>query len=177
MVVPDFQTIMLPFLNAIGDGNEHNLNELVERLAKEFKLSDEDRRLLLPSGRQRTFDNRVGWTRTYLKKAGLLDSPGIGKVRITARGLDVLKTKPSRIDVKFLTQYPEFKEFHKKQHEESTSGSAQGALEVAPLESLESGYKQLRSALEDDLLERVKKCSPSIRATSSSTPFLARGES
>jgi restriction system protein len=75
MAVPDYQTLMLPLLAIAGDGNEHSLNEAIERLAQQFDLSESDRNELLPSGTQRKFDNRVSWARTYLQKALLLTSP------------------------------------------------------------------------------------------------------
>jgi restriction system protein len=158
VAVPDFQTLMLPLMQAISDGNEHGMGDLIEILAKKFNLTDLDRRELLPSGGQRKFDNRVGWARTYLKKAGLLETPGTARVKITQRGREVLRDNPTRIDVKLLMKYPEFKEFQTHQ-KESSSQSIPGVLEVAPLESIESGYTRLRSALADELLERVKKCS------------------
>ncbi len=89
------------------------MDDVIELLAKVFKLSEQDRVELLPSGKQRTFYNRVGWARTYLKKAGLVETPGVGKVRITERGIDVLKKNPTKIDRKFLMQFPEFIEFQK----------------------------------------------------------------
>ncbi|MCK7526277.1 MAG: winged helix-turn-helix domain-containing protein [Ignavibacteriales bacterium] len=80
----------------------------------EFNLSDDDRKEMLPSGQQEVFLNRVGWARTYMKKAGLLDSPKRGIFIITERGKKVLASNPSKIDNKLLTHYDEFKEFKKK---------------------------------------------------------------
>ncbi|HLB30321.1 MAG TPA: winged helix-turn-helix domain-containing protein, partial [Gammaproteobacteria bacterium] len=86
MAIPDYQTIMLPLLRLSGDGVIHNFRAAVEALSREFQLTDDERRELLPSGKQPTFDNRVGWARTYMAKAGLLDSPKRGQFRITDRG-------------------------------------------------------------------------------------------
>ena len=86
MTIPDYQTVMLPLLRLAADEREHFVREAVEELAREFKLSEEERKELLPSGGQATFDNRVGWARTYMKKAGLLESPRRGYFRITRRG-------------------------------------------------------------------------------------------
>jgi restriction system protein len=69
MAVPDFQTLMLPLLKLTSDGKRHTLAEAIEQLAQEFQLSDDDRDQLLGSGQTRLY-NRVGWTTTYLKKAG-----------------------------------------------------------------------------------------------------------
>src|SRR5881392_875116 len=101
MAVPDFQTLMLPLLKLASDCQEHTLTEAVEQLAQQFQLSDEDRAELLKSGQPRLY-NRVGWTSTYLKKAGLLQAVGpgrSGRFQLTDRGRDVLASCPAAIDV------------------------------------------------------------------------------
>jgi len=72
MAIPDFQSIMLPLLNALKDGQEHSNADLIVRLSSEFGLTDEEKRQLLPSGTQPIFNNRFGWAKTYMLKAGLL---------------------------------------------------------------------------------------------------------
>ena len=114
MAVPDFQTLMLPLLKLAGDGEQHTFAEAVERLAQEFLLSDDDRAQLLRSGQTRMY-NRVGWTTTYLKKAGLLRAVGPGRFQLTDRGRDVLASPPASIDVSFLeSRFPEMLEFRKR---------------------------------------------------------------
>jgi len=113
MAVPDFQTLMLPLLKLAGDGSEHTYPEAVERMAQEFQLSDDDRAQVLKSGQTRLY-NRVGWTTTYLKKAGLLQAVGPGRFQLTDRGRDVLASRPATIDVAFLeSRFPEISEFRK----------------------------------------------------------------
>jgi restriction system protein len=102
MPIPDFQSIMLPFLRYAGDSKEHSIREAVDSLGTEFGLTDDELRELLPSGQQETFANRVNWAKTYLKKAGLIHSTRRGYFQITERGLKDLERKPSRIDIKFL---------------------------------------------------------------------------
>src|SRR5205823_4672680 len=104
--------LMLPLLKITGDGNEHTTSEVAETLAQQFCLNENDRDEMLPSGKQRKFDNRVNWTKTYLQKALLLSSTGRSRFRITERGSKVLKENPSSINVKFLNQFPEFIAFH-----------------------------------------------------------------
>ncbi len=82
MAVPDFQSLMLPLLKFLGDKKEHSLREANESLANVFNLSEEDRKELLPSGQQSIFHNRVGWARTYMKKAGLVESTKRGYFKI-----------------------------------------------------------------------------------------------
>ena len=78
MAIPDYQTVMLPLLKLAADGKEHKVREAIEDLADSFALTEDERKELLPSGGQAIFDNRVGWARTYMKKAGLLESPQRG---------------------------------------------------------------------------------------------------
>ena len=91
MGIPDFQTVMLPLLTLVGDDAEHSYREMFESLAQHFKLSDEERAELLPSGTQARFVNRVRWACNYLRRAGLLESTGRGRFRIADRGI---KAKP-----------------------------------------------------------------------------------
>jgi len=90
MAVPDYQTFMLPVLGYIGGkpAEEIPTKVLLDAMAKEFSLKEEDLREMLPSGVSTTLGSRVGWARTYLKKPGLLDAPRRGHIRITARGLE-----------------------------------------------------------------------------------------
>jgi len=112
MAVPDFQTIMLPLLKLAADGKEHSFSEAIDALAQYFKLNENDRKELLPSGKQRKFDNRVSWARTYLQKALLLSSTGRSKFCITERGIKTLQENLFSINVKYLEHFPEFVTFH-----------------------------------------------------------------
>lgn len=111
MTIPDYQSIMLPLLNLLSNKDEISLSDIINRLATFYNLTAEQRKALLPSGNQSIFDNRVGWACTYMKKAGLLENSRRGYLRITERGLDVLKTSPKEINDKFLWQFPEFIQF------------------------------------------------------------------
>jgi len=163
MPIPDYQTIMLPLLRASSDRQEHALGEMIERLPHEFNLSAEDRREIIPSGQPR-FDNRVAWARTYMKKAGLLESTTRGKFRNTDRGLQSLQRNLERIDNKFLSQFPEFREFHRSSsttavHPTETNGTPSSPQ--TPEEIISANYQSLRELLAEDLLQRLKKLTPS----------------
>lgn len=162
MTVPDYQSVMLPLLKVLGDGEEHSLHEVIETLAEEFELTDEERRELLPSGRQAKFDNRVAWARTYMKKAGLLESTGRGKFRINDRGLAVLRENPPEINVKFLEQFPEFLEFRDGPSKDASVDTENDTADKTktPEEVLETSYQNLRKDLAQDLLDRIMGCSP-----------------
>ena len=162
MAIPDFQTLMRPLLELATDGKEHALAEAREKLAKIFELTDEERALLLPSGRTPKFTNRVAWAKVYLNQAGALESSRRGIFKITDRGLELLKSVPSRITIKELQQYPEFLEFRTAKHKKVDSGETGTADEEGqtPEEMLEESYQRFRNEIASELLGRVKASSP-----------------
>lgn len=160
MAVPDYQSMMLPLLKIASDRQEHSLGEIIETLALQFGLTDADKQEILPSGRQAKFDNRVGWARTYLKKAGLVESTGRAKFRITERGLQVLKGNPVGINNRFLQQFPEFLEFQNVSRQSNRRDEEELEPDQTPEEILELSYQSLRHDLAQELLERVKNSSP-----------------
>lgn len=163
MSVPDFQSLMLPLLRHCSDGHEHSKSDAVPALAKEFGLSDSDLAELLPTGRQSKFDNRVGWAKSYLKQAGLLESTGRGVFRITPRGLEVLAEKPTRVDMRYLNRFPEYQEFKARSRSRDSDQLVDPVpSDTTPEELLEIGYKQMRATLAADLIQQVKTCSPAF---------------
>ncbi|MDZ4180442.1 MAG: restriction endonuclease, partial [Coriobacteriia bacterium] len=165
MAIPDYQGAMLPLLQFAGDEQEHSLRETIDALADQFGLTADERKELLPSGQQEVFNNRIGWARTYLTKAGLLQSTRRGHYEITQRGIDVLAANPTRIDVKFLEQYEEFKDFRALRHAragEILPLAAESEQDTTPEEALESAYDRLRESLTSEILQQAKAASPSL---------------
>lgn len=162
-MIPDFQSIMLPLLEIAGDKKEHTIQEARDSLAKYFRLTEEERSKLLSKSKQKMFDNRVGWARTYLKKAELIAYKTKGYFKITDRGLKVLEEKPSKINVKYLKRFPEILEFikpSKKEKKIKDKGVEILLEEKTPEDLLEIGYEKYQEKLLSDLLEKVKQCSP-----------------
>lgn len=164
MPVPDYQSLMLPLLEALADGSEHGLRELREQIAERLGIADADREELLPSRKQAVYDNRLGWAKTYLDKAGLLETPRRGVYQLTARGRDVLASRPSRIDVAYLSRFPEFEEFRRRpeQDGEPAGNAAEpkpGGPAATPQETFDAAYQQLRRGLEAEVLAAVKAAS------------------
>jgi restriction system protein len=161
MAIPDYQTIMLPLLKFASDQKEHSIHEAIKILSDQFKLSEENRRELLPSGQQEIFLNRVGWARTYMKKAGLLESPRSGVFVITERGKKVLASNPVKIDNRLLTHYEEFKEFKQKRKKQEETEVLEFQNKT-PEEAFETAYENLRTELSGDILEHLKKSDPTL---------------
>lgn len=162
---------MLPLLRAISDGAEHKFNDVVEALAGKFNLTEAERKELLPSGQAFLFSNRVGWARTYLKKAGLLDGPKRGIIIITQRGKDTLTEGLTTINVKYLQRFPEFLDFQLNKKDDTTTTEAvilptisytEESKQQTPEELLESGYQTIRKSIEQEILLKLKSVSPSF---------------
>lgn len=159
MPIPDYQQYMLPLLEAIADGGEHRFRDVADAVASRFDLTDEERNQKLPSGQQTVVRNRVGWAKTYLKQAGLVDYPRRGVVRITPLGQKTLEERPETIDYDFLRRFDSFNEFVKRRKTNETAEPVAQST-ATPEELLEQAYSSVRSALAEDLLDRVKSCSP-----------------
>ena len=166
MTVPGYQMFMLPLVKLASDEAEHTVNEAIETLAVQLHLTEEDRRELLPSGQEPRFDNRVGWARTYLTKARLLEATGRGRFRITERGRDVLASHPQGIDNRFLRQFPEFLEFvngptsgNVRLNGGPSSHEADEEPRQTPEEALEMIHQAMRQQLAQDLVARIRSCS------------------
>jgi restriction system protein len=170
--IPDYQSLMWPLLVGLSDGREHQVRDLRESIAAKLGLGAPEREALLPSGKQPIFDNRLGWAKTYLTKAGLVSSVRRGVVQLTERGRSVLASKPPALDVDYLAQFSEFEEFRRKGEGEaedeagtvtaSSASAAPGTLvppSSTPQESLDAAYNQLRRAVEAELLAAVRASS------------------
>jgi len=162
MTIPGFQSLMLPLLEILGDKKEHSLQEVIETLASRYHLTDEERRELLPSGRQSTFSNRVGWARTHMKKAALIAPTKRGCFQITERGLAVLKQPPTQINIAFLNKYPEFVEFRRRRDKPEEVSEPEEESTQTPDEAMESAYQRVQQELASELLHAVKTCSPAF---------------
>ena len=164
-MIPDYQSLMLPILKHVSDRQEHKYRDLIEKLAAEFQVSDEERKELLASGNQAVFDNRVGWAKTYLKKAGLLDSPKRATFVITQIGIETLKKNPDRVDAKYLRQFPAFLEFQNASRSDNETEEETKTVETneqTPEENLDKAYQRIRKSLASELLNRVVELSPTF---------------
>lgn len=158
MAVPKFFEFFEAFLKAVSDGELHSAKDVRNNIANSMKLTEEDLAEMLPSGSQRTFDNRVAWARTYLDKAGLIETPMRGKYHITEEGKRAL-TSNEKIDLAYLEKSEEFKNFHNVTTQ-NTSIENQDEKNETPLEILESAHKQYLSALASQLMDEVMKLTP-----------------
>lgn len=161
MAIPDFQSLMRPLLEEHKDGREHVNRELVAVLAERFGLTEDERREMLPSGGARLFDNRVGWAKTHILKAGLLCAPRRAISKITDIGIKALRDYPDRIDLKVLQEFEDYREFRtvRRSPDEEYSEVATTPSKT-PEELLDFAYLEVRKQVEFDLLEQIKNNPP-----------------
>jgi restriction system protein len=170
--IPDFQSIMLPLLRYFNDDEEHGFRETIEYICSEFKLTEKERLDTLQSG-QTIISNRVGWARTYLAKAGLIEYTRRGFFKITQRGKEVLNDNPKKINSRFLRQFPEFVEFQTikdKTGEKEPAVQIRNGLsktereveDITPDELMEEGFNLILASLAQELLNKLRSNSPSF---------------
>lgn len=160
MAVPNFQVLMLPLLEHLGDGTIHTISDSADGVAQRLGISADDRAEMLPSGRGARFANRVYWARLHLKAAGLVELLGRGQFRITQEGIDLLKSEPEALTIKFLARYPSYVEFRTRRHDPREPAVVIEDGEQTPEEALEQNYAALRGALAAELLDRVRAATP-----------------
>jgi len=161
MPVPDYQTLLLPLLQLAGNGQADTLGAAEAFLADHFNLSAEDRSARLPSGQQTVLKNRSGWASFYLKGAGLIEKPKRGVFKITPRGREVLAKAPDAIDINYLQQFQEFRDFLQKGQSKTIDLIAVAEpSSKTPDEVMQGAYETIRRELAAEILDRLSRGSP-----------------
>jgi len=160
--IPQYHTLMLPLLKVMGSGSELTTNQMRDAVADHLGLSAEALSQRLPSGTQTAFDNRMGWARTYLYKAGLIERPRRATYVISQSGKDLLSNPPAAIDAEFLRSYEQFNDFFP-----TTRNGKQDLIEsddiddeLTPEEQIEKGVRRIQNELQDEVLDRLKQLPP-----------------
>lgn len=159
MAIPDYETLMVPLLQFLSDGEPRAIDEATAHLADKFNLTEEERKERIPSGQSTYIKSRTGWARTYMKKAGLVSSPKRGFVQIADRGREALQQGVERINRKYLEQFPEFVEFQKRSNKKESKDDSSTDGDT-PEETIEQSFQELKVQLADEILEQVRNCSP-----------------
>lgn len=155
---------MLPVLKSAANGAV-NISDVVNKLADEMHISDEDRKIKISSGSSLLY-GRVSWAKTYLLQAGLLESVGRGLFKATNEGLSLLSKNPKEINNKTLEKYPSFNAFKKrsKKSKDNTSNiiEASDLDELSPEEAIHQSLENLNSSLANELITRILKANPTF---------------
>ncbi|MCK5015731.1 MAG: restriction endonuclease [Candidatus Peribacteraceae bacterium] len=162
MGIPTFEAIMFPLLEYASDGKEHSLSEAIQHIEEDFDLSNEDKEKFLESGKQRVIANRVGWSRTFLKKAEFVEYTKRGYFKILPKGLEYLAKNPKQLKVKDLEKYPQFKKnwnINKKKNNTNESDNYKEDKRT-PEEIIDDSFEQISDDLKVEIIEQIKSCSP-----------------
>ena len=164
MPIPDFQSIMLPLLKDL-EAEERNGRDTQAALGSHFGLNADELAQRIPSGTAFLFANRIGWAKTHLKAACLIEAPSRSVYRLTARGRELLATSPTFVNLSVLRRYPEYNTFRSG----GASGESTATVTPSTVEALEQrtpddlideGYRLARAALSVELRERILAMSP-----------------
>jgi len=161
MALPSFQQLMLPALQcACRRLDEMHVSKLEEDVAEVLRLHAGDLERMLPSGQQTVFANRLHWARSYLAKAGLIESTRRGFCRGTQRGRDLIAEGVDEIDVGVLNRFPEFVQWR----DSYGKGAVEPRVEAAesPEEQIVANYQRLNAELARELIERVHSFKPAF---------------
>ena len=160
-MIPEFQMFMLPFLEFLKDEKEHTLKECVEAMRRHFNLTDEDMAAKLPSGTDTVVRNRTQWSRTYLSKAGIVDTVKKGVYKINQEGIQLLNEKPQMITSKMLnSRYPSFKAFSTGNTDNISEAVEEVISQQTPEALIDDSIKKINSQLADELIDKVMEQSP-----------------
>ena len=159
MAVPKYDEMYNDFLEILKDEKIHEIREIRDTVAKKLKLTDEELGKVLNSGKN-LFYNRIGWTGTYLKKAGLIYSPKRGSFVITKEGKKAYESN-KKITNEYLLQYDEFTDFISPENiaalENNEKELDEVQIDLTPQERIEKSIQEINNELEENLLEEIKK--------------------
>ncbi len=160
MAVPKFFVFFPHILRILDTGDTLHVKQIRMQVFERMHLSEEDRSVLLPSGKQRTADNRVNWALTYLKKAGLVESPSIGLYRITSVGKAALQEVGDDITLKYLEKFESFREFHMTKPQDTIGEQINPIVEDSPQDTMDNAFRQINDELAANILQAIVGQSP-----------------
>lgn len=175
MPLPDYQSLMLPVLQLAAAG-ETDVRRCADAIARQLRLDGEALAAMLPSGKETVFLNRIRWAKTYLDKAGLLKKAGRGRFVATPGGIEVVASRPQRIDNAYLERFPEYQAFRRRAGEQpgevpaAGSGGSAGTIAATlpaegaatPEERIEAAQREIEAELRAQLLERIIAAPPAF---------------
>ena len=160
MALPKYDELYSPFLTVIADGQVHNAKSVASDAAALLHLSTEDLSEQLPSQRQTVFVNRLNWAKTYLKKAGLVDSPSRGNYVITQEGKRLLDSGVPITNEYLKKNYASFAAFVGNGAQLSSASSPTQEDVKTPEEQMDALQQTINDTLADDLLSEIMRQTP-----------------
>ena len=159
MAIPKFEDFLYPFLFRLKDMNNVSIKEMRKYIIEHFHLTDEDCKLRTKSGSANQLDDRLGWSRQWLRRALFIEIPQRGVYKITKRGVEYLQNHTDLRQTD-LMKYPEFAEYATTSSGTEKKQTAKVIEELedskqTPTEQLENAYPTIVKDLAADLLQKV----------------------
>lgn len=164
MALPKYDEFYRLVLNALQDGKSHSMKEVRNSIAQTLHLTEQDLSETLSNGSS-VYAGRVGWAKTYLKKAEMIDFPQRGYITITPAGQSLLASNEPITNALLAKLSSAFLDFYRPQSGNSTStqsdsGNTQISTPETPQETFERVYNLINEQLADELLNDVLNQSP-----------------
>lgn len=161
MAIPTYDELMSPVLKLLSDGVERSGDDISNTIANQLNLTEEEKNRIYANNPKKVFKDRIAWARTYLKKAGLIESPQRATSKITAEGMKVAKSKLDKLNLKFLEQYESFREFRHIDNSNEVEGKSKKIETVqTPDEMLDFVQNSYKENLQSELLLKLKSVDP-----------------
>lgn len=160
MALPKYDELYVPFLTVIKDGQAHAAKAVASDVAALLHLSPEELAEQLPSQRQTVFLNRLNWAKTYLKKAGLVDSPSRGSYVITPEGKKLIENGVAITNNYLKKHYASFAAFVGNEAVLSSASTPTQEDVKTPEEKMDALQQTINDTLADDLLTEIMQQTP-----------------
>ena len=168
MAIPKYNELYRLVLLSLQDGGTHSMKEVRDFIISTLHLTEQDLAETLPSNpKSSVFSGRVGWAKTYLLKARMIDSPQRGHIFITPSGKALLESGISITNTVLAQKCPEFLDFYRRKNSGSDSitlapDEVQAEAPETPQETFERVYAIINEQLADDLLAEVLNQTPAF---------------
>ncbi len=168
MAIPKYNELYRLVLLSLQDGGTHSMKEVRDFIISTLHLTEQDLAETLPSNpKSSVFSGCVGWAKTYLLKAQMIDSPQRGHIFITPSGKALLESGISITNTVLAQKCPEFLDFYRRKNSGSDSitlapDEVQAEVPETPQETFDRVYAIINEQLADDLLAEVLNQTPAF---------------
>ena len=156
-MIPQYNEMYNEVLQVLNKHHQLRVRDMVE--SDVLHLTEDERNQKMENSHKTVIYHRLGWTKTYLTKAGLIRSVERGVYQITPQGENILSSH-IHVDDDYLMQYEEVRQFvnrHNEQPENQTKPK-----ESTPLENIDQSIKMISSRVSDELLDMIISKDPAF---------------
>lgn len=156
MTIPKFNELFPYVLEELINGEELHIKEIKKRIKEKLELSEEEMNLLVPSGKVTYINDRIGWACSYLKMAGLLETPKRGIYVLSKLGNEYFNKYGFNIE---LSQVKNLIDKNKPEVIEIKSEPST-IEEETPEDQIHNAIINFNAQLADDILTEISNMSP-----------------